>query len=410
MSEKDRILELVKKGIISTEEGISLLEQLDGEKEVATTKEAPAENSVAHMIPELNPESETQTEAMEEEIPEVEKAIDEESAFEDQFKTAMDQAKETIKEAGKQVKPYATNIGQVLTDVFGTVRTTLKENIDWKEVNVKVPKMASTSFTHHFEYPANQATIIDIQNTNGGVTLKKGTADKVVIQADVKIYGGLSTETPLDEFNERSEFNVTDEKIEVSIPSKFIRANLVVELPERLYDHISIKTLNGKVEVDGIEAGDIYTNSTNGEVDMHPVKASMVEVKGVNGKVTVRDAQIIDTLVNTVNGEVIVTADSNAVTVSLVNGNMRLTLTNDTLTKLNLSNVNGNIKTAFPKGVGLEGSVSTTFGKINQRLEQIDVLNGSQKALELRRTGEKVVNFEIRTTTGTVFLKDAESK
>jgi DUF4097 and DUF4098 domain-containing protein YvlB len=427
MNEKDRILELVKKGIISTEEGLSLLEKLGGEEKSVEKKEVVEEKApIIHLIPELNPENSVVKEEAaekvvveaEEELEEVENQIeedgfedfsDENSEFDAQFKQAMKQTKETLKEASKQIKPYATNIGQVLSDAFGTVRTTLQENIDWKEMNVKVPKVASTTFKHEFEYPENKATIIDIQNTNGAVKLKSSTEDKVVIKADVKIYGGISEETPLEEFNKRSEFNITDEKIEVKIPSKFIRAELTVELPERLYDHISIKTMNGKVEVAEITAGDIYVNSTNGEINMHPKKASMIEIKGVNGNISVRDTELIDTLINTINGDVLVTASSNAIAVSLVNGSMRLTLNNDTLTKLNLSNVNGTIKAAFPKGSGLDGNVSTTFGKVNQRLEEIEMINATQKTMQIVRSGEQVVNFDIRTTTGSVYLKDAEN-
>jgi len=421
MNEKDRVLELIKKGIISTEEGLVLLEKLDKKDEVEEV--APVSDSVAHLIPELNPQvQETVEETTDEPLEHVSftEESEEETDFADeeektgpsefdkeQLKEALNQAGEALKDASKQIKPYAANIGQILADAFGTVKTTLNDNVDWKNINVKVPKLASTKFSTEFEYPANAATIIDIQSTNGAIKLVNGADDKVVVKVDAKIYGAIST-TPEEAFAERSEFNVTDEKIDIKILNKFVRADLVVELPQRLYDLVTIKSLNGKLEIDSIEAGDIYASSTNGDINMHPAKASMLEVKGVNGNVAVVDAQVIDTLINTVNGEVVVTAASNAISATLVNGNMRMTLTNDTLTKLNLSNVNGNIKVALPKMSGLEGSAKTTMGKINHRFANVEVLNATKKGMELHREADHTVTFDIRTTTGSVFLKDAE--
>ena len=420
MNEKDRVLELVKKGIISTQEGIVLLEKM--EKKDAPEEVEVASDSVAHLIPELNPELQEDAPAADE-VPLEQVSLDDDSQADveeeaqteeqtsefdkEQLKAALNQAGEALKDASKQIKPYAANIGQILTDAFSSVKTSINDNVDWKNVHVKVPKLASTKFSTELEFPENTATIIDIQSTNGAITLVNGSDDKVLIKAVGKIYGSIDKEAE-EVFKERSEFNVSDEKIEVKIPNKFIRADLTVELPSRLYDLVTIKSLNGKLEINGIEAGDIYASSTNGEIDMHPTKASMLEVKGVNGNVQVRDAQLIDTLINTVNGEVVVTADSNAVSTSLVNGNMRLTLTNDTLTKLNLTNVNGNIKVALPKQLGIDGVVSTTFGKVNHRFDSVEVMNATKKGMDLHRAGEQVVNFDIRTTTGSVFLKDAQ--
>ncbi|MDR2833051.1 MAG: hypothetical protein LBV67_04980, partial [Streptococcaceae bacterium] len=294
MNEKDRVLELIKKGIISTEEGLVLLEKLEGKEEAKV--EEPIGDSVAHLIPELNPEAavEEKVETVEKEeleqvsfsdfeVPEDEFVADEEeeaktgaSEFDkEQLKEALNQAGEALKDASKQIKPYAANIGQIIADAFGSVKTTLNDNVDWKNVSVKVPKLTSTNFYTEMEYPANMATIIDIQSTNGEIKLVNGSDDKVLIKVNGKIYGAFEGQVE-DEFKKRSEFNVTDEKIEIKIPNKFIRADLVVELPSRLYDLVSIKSLNGNLEIADLTAGDIYASSTNGAINMHPKKASML--------------------------------------------------------------------------------------------------------------------------------------
>jgi hypothetical protein len=56
----------------------------------------------------------------------------------------------------------------------------------------------------------------------------------------------------------------------------------------------------------------------------------------------------------------------------------------------------------------MDGVVATTFGKVNHRFENVEVMNGTKKEMQLHREGDHNVSFDIRTTTGTIFMKDSE--
>ncbi len=69
--------------------------------------------------------------------------------------------------------------------------------------------------------------------------------------------------------------------------------------------------------------------------------------------------------------------------VSLVNGDVRLTIKEDNLKKVEASSVNGNVKVALPDTIGLEGHAKTSLGSINSRLSNYEVVrekkNGQTK-------------------------------
>ncbi|MDR0921994.1 MAG: daptomycin-sensing surface protein LiaX [Lactobacillales bacterium] len=420
MNEKDRILELVHKGIISTEEGIALLEKL-GQKapEQAEPKAVPSD--VEKLIPELQTtkeeveQSEEVSEESAEKVDEVETPEQEEAnakadkvEWEKQVNEALDQAKDALGQAGEQLKPVAGRLGSLFMGAFGTVRDTVKDNVDWKEINVKVPKMATTKFTHAFEFPSSQATLLEVENTNGNVTIKQWEEPGVKIIADVKIYGSIDGADPIEEFTKRSEVDVNDEIIKFRASNKRVHANLTVLLPARHFDHASVKTVNGSITFDNLEVGDVYAKSTNGDIDFKVISASMLEVEGVNGDIKISKGDILDTLINTVNGDVSITAAPQSVGVRLVNGDVKLTFDNPSLKKVEVSNMNGDVKVAFPAINGLSGNAKTNFGKVNSRFQNVEELNATAKSKQLYRTGENTTSFDLKTTTGSIFLKDRD--
>ncbi len=78
--------------------------------------------------------------------------------------------------------------------------------------------------------------------------------------------------------------------------------------------------------IDELEGKDIYTKSTNGNITVNQFTATMLEVEGVNGNIDIRNGTILDSIIETVNGTVTVGATPENLSVSLVNGDVRLRL------------------------------------------------------------------------------------
>lgn len=323
-----------------------------------------------------------------------------------------DQATDTLNQVGEKMSEAGSQLGKYLKKTFQTVSETVNDNMEWKDVSLRVPGIATTKFEHEFYYEAPAASILDIKAANGNVTLKTWDSNDVKVEAKIKLYGKMGAE-PFEAFSERSQIEVNEDHISFQIPNKRVRADLVFYLPKRVYDHAAIKLLNGNIMIETLEAKDIYTKSTNGNIIVDQLTATMLEVEGVNGNIDIRNGNILDSIIETVNGTVTFGATAENLSVSLVNGDVRLTIKEDNLKKVEASSVNGNVKVALPDGIGLEGHAKTSLGSINSRLSNYEVVREKKERtnqmLQFRRVSDgEIAQVQLSTTTGSIYLKDTD--
>lgn len=323
-----------------------------------------------------------------------------------------DQATDTLNQVGEKMSEAGSQLGKFLKKTFQTVSETVNDNMEWKDVSLRVPGIATTKFEHEFYYKAPAASILDIKAANGNVTLKTWNSDDVKVEAKIKLYGKMGAE-PFEAFSERSQIEVNEDHISFQIPNKRVRADLVFYLPKRVYDHAAIKLLNGNIMIETLEAKDIYTKSTNGNIIVNQLTATMLEVEGVNGNIDIRNGNILDSIIETVNGTVTFGATPENLSVSLVNGDVRLTIKEDNLKKVEASSVNGNVKVALPDSIGLEGHAKTSLGSINSRLSNYEVVREKKERtnqmLQFRRVSDdEIAQVQLSTTTGSIYLKDTD--
>lgn len=323
-----------------------------------------------------------------------------------------DQATDTLNQVGEKMSEAGSQLGKFLKKTFQTVSETVNDNMEWKDVSLRVPGIATTKFEHEFYYESPAASILDIKAANGNVTLKTWDSNDVKVEAKIKLYGKMGAE-PFEAFSERSQIEVNEDHISFQIPNKRVRADLVFYLPKRVYDHAAIKLLNGNIMIETLEAKDIYTKSTNGNIIVDQLTATMLEVEGVNGNIDIRNGNILDSIIETVNGTVTFGATAENLSVSLVNGDVRLTIKEDNLKKVEASSVNGNVKVALPDGIGLEGHAKTSLGSINSRLSNYEVVREKKERtnqmLQFRRVSDgEIAQVQLSTTTGSIYLKDTD--
>lgn len=328
-----------------------------------------------------------------------------------------DQAQDTLNHVGGKVYDASNQLGSFLKKTFTGLSEAINENVDWKDVNIKVPGVASTKFEHTFKYPEVNASLIDIKLANGKVTFKQSDTEDLIVDAKIKLYGKLESATPLEAFLEKSQIDVDDELISFQIPNKKVQADLIFYLPKKTYDHVALNLLNGEIQSDSLEAKDIYIKSTNGSVNFSNVTATMLEIHEVNGTVNLNGTELRDLFVESVNGDIILKDfKAKSVKTSVVNGTVKATVKNLDLKRFEASSGNGDIKISVPKELSLNGTVKTNFGAIHERLSQMDSLvekedgakTGIMKHLEFERMTDspEIASIFATTTRGSIYLKD----
>lgn len=332
------------------------------------------------------------------------------SQFSEEWK---DQATDTFNQVGGKVAEVGGQVGEFLKKTFNSFSDTMNDNVEWKDIKMKVPGVATTKFEHEFNYPNPQASLIDVKVANGTVVFKTWDQEDVKVEAKIKLYGKMAGDSPMEAFLERSDIDVDDETISFQVPNKRVKADLTFYLPKRTYDHVSVKLLNGNVLVEELTAKDVYTKSTNGTITFKKINATMLEIEGVNGEIKVLEGTILDNIIETVNGDVSISAAPESLSVSLINGDIRITAKEKTLRRVEASSANGNIKLALPNDLGVEGQVKTNLGSINSRLTDIEVVRekkdrGNQQLHFRRVLEESMAQINASTTTGSIFLKDTD--
>lgn len=332
------------------------------------------------------------------------------SQFSEEWK---DQATDTFNQVGGKVAEVGGQVGEFLKKTFNSFSDTMNDNVEWKDIKMKVPGVATTKFEHEFNYPNPQASLIDVKVANGTVVFKTWDQEDVKVEAKIKLYGKMAGDSPMEAFLERSDIDVDDETISFQVPNKRVKADLTFYLPKRTYDHVSVKLLNGNVLVEELTAKDVYTKSTNGTITFKKIDATMLEIEGVNGEIKVLEGTILDNIIETVNGDVSISAAPESLSVSLINGDIRITAKEKTLRRVEASSANGNIKLALPNDLGVDGQVKTNLGSINSRLTDIEVVRekkdrGNQQLHFRRVLEESMAQINASTTTGSIFLKDTD--
>ena len=332
------------------------------------------------------------------------------SQFSEEWK---DQATDTFNQVGGKVAEVGGQVGEFLKKTFNSFSDTMNDNVEWKDIKMKVPGVATTKFEHEFNYPNPQASLIDVKVANGTVVFKTWDQEDVKVEAKIKLYGKMAGDSPMEAFLERSDIDVDDETISFQVPNKRVKADLTFYLPKRTYDHVSVKLLNGNVLVEELTAKDVYTKSMNGTITFKKIDATMLEIEGVNGEIKVLEGTILDNIIETVNGDVSISAAPESLSVSLINGDIRITAKEKTLRRVEASSANGNIKLALPNDLGVEGQVKTNLGSINSRLTDIEVVRekkdrGNQQLHFRRVLEESMAQINASTTTGSIFLKDTD--
>ncbi|KRN28485.1 hypothetical protein IV38_GL001487 [Lactobacillus selangorensis] len=494
MNERERILDLVKKGVLSSEEALVLLENMANDRSNAEQQNHQQTQQAATSAPEDDTESESddtddeqstadvleeqrqtlavkldsihekmqnlqrEKKGVDEQLTvydtmedldtltdekaklrvearkesarlenELDELADEEAKFEEDLATVNSQKRHERRQQVKDKIPddWKTGANDAVTNVsehlgqFGqfvqnTVQSVM-DNVDWKDVTVHVPGIATEKFDHEFVYEDAQATIIDVKVANGDLTFKTWDQPNIKVAARIKLFGKMPEATPLEAFEARSRIEVTGDQFLFHVPNKRVQADLTIYLPERSYDHTNVQLLNGNISFAGFTGKDLYVKNTNGVLSFDDLNATMLETEGVNGDVKVVGGSLLDALLTTVNGSVILRSNVQNAELSTVNGDVKTTLTENTLDQLKASSVNGNVKVAVPDDTALKGDATTRWGSIKDRMTKIKVLNerhstGRQEyQFEREITNQKPAKLTLATTSGNIQLKDHQT-
>ena len=333
MNQKDRILELVDKGIISAEEAVVLLEKM-GEK--ASAKEQPTSSQldsvmegVASAFTKFSAKSDQTNDAIQvvlKRAKEIDRRIDEIRTAEqldsltvdeemelvrlqeeaeqlnNQYKSLLQEKKqadakmkaekkeeweESFKKAKKKVQDTdwedktrrtAGNISSWAAKFADSIVTAVGSVIQNTEVNMPYLEAKNgKKVPYHFHQVIDDASILDFKVANGIVRVKTVPGNTMTIEGNCRVAAQDEEFFDAEGFvRDRVKVGVDDDKIVIKSVSKRVYCDWTISLPQKVYDYVAVKGLNTTLHLKELEGKDYYFEVDNGDIRLKDVKGVLL--------------------------------------------------------------------------------------------------------------------------------------
>ena len=463
MNQKDRILELVDKGIISAEEAVVLLEKM-GEK--ASEKEQPTSSQldsvmegVANAFTQFSAKSDQTNDAIQvvlKRAKEIDRRIDEIRTAEqldsltveeemelvrlqeeaeqlnNQYKSLLQEKKqadakvkaekkqeweETIRNAKKKVqdtdweektRKTAGNLASWATKFAESMVTVAKTAVQSVEINSPYTQAKNgKKVPYHFHQVIDEASILDFKVANGIIRVKTVPENAMTIEGNCRVATQDEEFFDAEAFiRDRVKVGVDEDTIYVKSLSKRVYCDWTISLPQKVYDYVAMKGLNTTIHLKELEGKDYYFEVDNGNIYLKDVKGVLLEAETVNGNLKYEQIDFKDIVSETVNGNIYLDGQFLGTKLEAVTGNIKVEVAHPETKKVDVETVNGNIKIEVAEEVGLEADIETSLGAIHFDETVFEVIRQTKDLAErsalIRKTRDSMTRVVAETTTGNI--------
>ncbi len=364
-NERKRILSLVENGTITAEEAIVLLEALTKEK---GSKEA---QTIAPISFEKDSESKASQQTSNE---------SKLTGFEDLFGKSFNN-----KEANKKMDEFFNDLKEDLSHFSHRVVNLMNSTFTkLKDIDLEFPFGEKVQFQKNYAFNAEDINGLELEIPNGKVDIVKADDQQFTIDAQVKTsLQHHSEERTITEFEEKF-IKLVDGKLTISVPTKMSHVDVRLAVPEKQYDIMILRLLNGSVSINDVNSKLLKAKSYNGSVKIDHVSFQHADIETGNGAIELRNSKGEDLEAETVNGRIYIDGDVEEVEAESVNGAVVVTTHSQTARKIKAQTVAGAVEIYVPKSLSLAGQVTTNFGKADVGLA--DVVTRSEEDQFLLKT------------------------
>ncbi|MGX7106232.1 DUF4097 family beta strand repeat-containing protein [Hutsoniella sourekii] len=452
MSQKERIIELVRQGVITADEALDLLEsqykqadrsatdyyskeyeadlnefQQESElssqireleehveklkKEKTIAQQKIRELDILEDLEDLNDESIKQREDYQVKLTELEETLDQKQATLDQLhQQAKIEGSEFESNQGKRFADYADQASQEGERIARKVKTftqDLLDNFNWKEINLQVPWLKTNEWSHRLEMPASSIDRLDLAINNGSIQVVETDQDKIILDCQVTFFGN-EPEDLQQEFNRLVTFEKDRNKLIFHANAARIAVDVTVGLPKNEYQSLEVNLWNGDCQMVGGQFKELKVENKNGNISLKDVQLDQVELATLNGDVLMESSQWQTSQVNTLKGDIRLLG---AIADSQVESQLgTIYLTKQDLKPANIQArcLHGDIKLALPNQQACSIVAKAQNGQVLNRLSGMEDGQEQVKVKEIQRSGHEQVKGHLQAVSGNIYLKDNE--
>ncbi|MDC3412258.1 DUF4097 family beta strand repeat-containing protein [Terrihalobacillus insolitus] len=264
--------------------------------------------------------------------------------------------------------------------------------------------------SHVFHSNKATFTTIGIDIFNGDVTLIPWDEKDVRIESQAKVYQSKNQHEAKEKFIRESEFQIVDNILAFTIPSKQIKADLKLYVPRNKYTSTRIKLFNGKIHVNQIESEQLEMKTSNGSIDLSSFRGNILDVESINGSIKLEDVICERVETETIHGSIHVDGTFKKIEAQAVNGSVYCNWQGNHAEMGFFKTIAGSVRLTLPEKVRVDGNLMTKIGSIHFDIdnyaiyqEKREVINHSLHFIANDKM-KNSLHVEAETKTGSIWI------
>lgn len=437
MNQRERILELVKQGVITTEEALVLLENSDkSDEETIYDKldhqiadcdyrlsEVQADIELLESSRGVSPLTDEQTKKLEELQQKKRDILLERDQLQikyyqaekdEQDQLRKEERRENLQKVADETKDVVKTVGRKVTSFVkqtsSSVQDYVKELADRHHKTGSFSgKKVSHSFQKTYEFSPEMCQKVNVDVVNGNIHLVNTKDDHISVTVNAHIFTEHQDIQPEVLFLNDSILSLKEEQLEIKIPSKDYVSDVTIQLPKSSYEQIELKVCTGDIELNQIVTGKLIAKVKHGAIRLMDSEINDIHANIVNGNMDCTHCVLNDGEVSIANGALNLDSTITKLITTVMNGMATIAIPGK-FEQLNVTTGNGSVELLINDRLPIHIEADTKLGNIQNHLtdaiiESNEVLRSGEK-LELRTidSGAEFSNAQLNAKTGSLSL------
>ena len=289
--------------------------------------------------------------------------------------------------------------------------------MDWVDSAVKKVKDMdldlnfgkSIDLQHIFQFQGEFFQDIDIQLSNGSVSLEPWSEKDIRVECDVKVFRVENTEQARETFLAGVDCQIEGNRFVFFTEKKTMKINLIIRIPEQAYEQVKVKLFNGPIRGEDLTVDSLKVKTANGVVSFSSLKGVKGEFETANGQIKLSDAQFNNLELETISGHIQFTGSTEKLDAQSFNGNVQLKLGDNRCETLYAKTATGNIDITVPEKSAIVGELKSNLGSLSTLLNDVEISYEKnetiQKELKFRTSEQAKMSLFADSKTGSIEIK-----
>jgi DUF4097 and DUF4098 domain-containing protein YvlB len=388
-SKRKRILTMLENGTITTDEALTLLENLNGEQTTGqgTTETSQSTTSGASI------ESQTSSETTEKEATSSEQGNEKSSSTQENTQSDESRQSGKSKQSKQSMDDFLEDLRKDFTNVSDRFMQFMQTAVQTvKEFDIESPFGESVLFSHTITKPMDKIDELLLDIDNGKITIHYTDEKEARAVFSVKAFNNESETKAKEDFLEKVLVVTDDNKLRILSKMKMTKVNLELFLPQREYKELNIRLMNGSVQLTDVEAKKVHVKTANGKIEISTLKFKTADFETANGEIRLTGLSGEKLSAETLNGRIYIDGGLKEVEAQSLSGHVVVTTTNDEAAKIDAKTMSGSVELYIPNGLALSGEIASNMGRLDLQLD--DVNRTAEQDLLLQRSIRFTKNVE----------------